>query len=44
MNLKDHINDIAVKLNRVNALLFKIGNFVYITILKTIYFATFGSH
>ena len=40
---KDHINDIAVKLNRANALLFKIGNFVNITILKTIYFAIFDS-
>ena len=44
MNWKDHINDIAVKLNRANALLFKIRNFVNITILKTIYFAIFDSH
>ena len=41
---KDHINDTAVKLNRANALLFKIRNFVNITILKTIYFAIFDSH
>ena len=27
LNWKDHINDIAVKLNRANALLFKIRNF-----------------
>ena len=44
LNWKDHINDIAVKLNRVNALLFKIRNFVNITNLKTIYFALFDSH
>ena len=44
LNWKDHINDIAVKLNRANALLFKIRNFVNITILKTIYFAIFDSH
>ena len=44
MNWKDHINYIAVKLNRANALLFKIRNFVYITILKTINFAIFCSH
>ena len=44
LNWKDHINDIAVKLNRANALLFKIRNFVNITNLKTIYFALFDSH
>ena len=44
MNWKNHINDNAVKLNRANALLFKIRNFVNITILKTIYFAIFDSH
>ena len=43
LNWKDHINDIAVKLNRANALLFKIRNFVNIIILKTIYFAIFDS-
>ena len=30
LNWKDHINDIAVKLNRANTLLFKIINFVNI--------------
>ena len=44
LNRKDHINDIAVKLNRAHALLFKIRNFVNITILKTIYFSVFDSH
>ena len=44
LNWKDHINGISVKLNRANALLFKIRNFVNITILKTIYFVIFNSH
>ena len=44
LNWIDHINDIAVKLNRANALLFKMRNFVNVTILKTIYFAIFDSH
>ena len=44
LNWKDRINDIVVKLNGPNALLFKIRNFVNITILKTIYFAIFDSH
>ena len=41
LNWKDHINDIAVKLNRANAPLFKIRNFANITISKTIYLAIF---
>ena len=45
LNWKDYINDIVVKLNRANALLIKIRNFVNMTILKTlIYFAIFDSH
>ena len=44
LNWKDHINDIAVKLNRAKILLFKIRNFVNIIILKSIYFAIFASH
>ena len=44
LNWKDHINDIAVKLNRANAFLCKIRNFVNILILKAIYFAIFNSH
>ena len=44
LNWKNYINDIAVKLNRVNALLFKIRSFVNISILKTIYFPVFDSH
>ena len=38
---KGGINDIAVKLNRANAPLFKIRNFANITISKTIYLAIF---
>ena len=44
LNWKDYIYDIAAKLNRANALLFKIISFVNITILKTIDFAIFDSH
>ena len=36
LNWKDYINDIVVKLNRANALLIKIRNFVNMTILKTL--------
>ena len=36
LNWKDHINDIAVKSNRTNALLFEIRKFVNVIILKTI--------
>ena len=41
---KDHIHDIATKLNRANALLFKIRNYVNFNTLKSIYFAIFDSH
>ena len=41
LNWKGGINDIAVKLNRANAPLFKIRNFANVTILKTIYLAIF---
>ena len=41
---KHQDSDIAIKLNRVNALLFKISNFVNVNTLKTIYYAIFESH
>ena len=41
--MKDHINEIAVKLNRANAFLFKIRNFANI-ISTTIYFGIFDTH
>ena len=44
LNWKHHVSDIAIKLNRANALLFKIRNFVNVNTLKTIYYAIFDSH
>ena len=44
LNQKDHIHNIATKLNRANALLFKIGNYVNFNTLKSIYFTIFDSH
>ena len=44
LNWKQHIHDIAIKLNRANALLFTIRNYVNKHILRTIYFAIFDSH
>ena len=44
LNWKQHIHDIAIKLNRVNALLYTIRNFVNRHILRTIYFAIFDTH
>ena len=40
---KHHVTDIAIKLNRANALLLKIRNFVNVNTLKTIYYAIYGS-
>ena len=44
LNWKDHIHDIATKLNRANALSFKIRNYVNFNTLKSIYFAIVDSH
>ena len=44
LNWKQHIHDIAIKLNRANALLYTIINFVNRHILRTIYFAIFDTH
>ena len=41
---KSHIDYLSVKLNRANALLFKIRNLVNNSILRTIYFSVFVSH
>ena len=41
---KHHVSDITTKLNRANALLFKIRNFVNINTLKTFYYTIFDSH
>ena len=39
-----HVNDLSIKLNRANALLFKIRKYVSRKILRSIYFAIFDSH
>ena len=39
-----HVNDLSVKLNRANALLFKIRKYVSCKILRSIYFAIFDSY
>ena len=44
LNWKQHIHDIAIKLNRANYLLFTIRNYVNKHILRTICFAIFDSH
>ena len=44
LNWKAHIDDIAIKLIRANALLYKARDFVNKGILKSIYFALFDSH
>ena len=40
----DHVNDIAIKLNRANAMLFKVKEFPNIKILKPIYYAIPDCH
>ena len=39
-----YVNDLSVKLNRANALLFKIRKYVSCKILRSIYFAIFDSY
>ena len=39
-----HVNDLSIKLNRANALLFKMRKHVSLKILKSIYFAIFDSY
>ena len=38
-----HVNDLSIKLNRVNALLFKLRFYVSLKILRSIYFTIFDS-
>ena len=40
----DQINDTAIKRNRTNAMLFRVREFVSITILKSIYYVFFDCH
>ena len=44
LNWQCHVNDLSVKLNRANTLLFKIRKCVSPKILRSIYFAIFESH
>ena len=44
LNWKDQTHDIATKLNRANALLYKIRNYISFNTLKAICFAIFDSH
>ena len=39
-----HVNDLSIKLNRANVLLFKMRKLVSLKILKSIYFAIFDSY
>ena len=39
-----HLNDLSIKLNRANALLFKMTKYVSLKILRSIYFAIFDSY
>ena len=39
-----HVNDLSLKLNRANTLLFKIRKYVSPKILRSIYFAIFDSY
>ena len=39
-----HVNDLSIKLNRANALLFKMRKYVSLKILRPIYFAIFDSY
>ena len=43
LNRKDHIHDIATKLNRAKAILLKITNYLNCNTFKLIYFAIFDS-
>ena len=39
-----HVNDISIKLNRANAPLFKMGKYVSLKILRSIYFSILDSY
>ena len=44
LNWEYNVNDLSIKLIRANALLFDIGKHVSVKILRSIYFAIFGSY
>ena len=39
-----HVNDLSIKLNRSNAILFKMRKYVSLNLLRSIYFAIFNSY
>ena len=41
---QNHVNDLFIKLNRANALLFKMRKYVSLKILRSIYFSIFDSY
>ena len=41
---KYHVNDLSIKLNRANALIFKMRKYVSLKILRSIYFPIFDSY
>ena len=44
LSWQNHVNDLAIKLNRANVLLFRMGKYVSIKVLRSIYFAIFDSY
>ena len=44
LNWENHVNDLSIKLNRANVLLFKMRKYVSLKILRSIYFAIFDSY
>ena len=44
LNREHHVNDLSIKLNRANALLFKMRKYVSLKLLRFIYFAIFDSY
>ena len=44
LNWEYHVNTLSIKLNRANAILFKMRKYVCLKILRSIYFAIFDSY
>ena len=44
LNWKSHVNANATKINRANAMLYKVRDFVNVDIFKSVYYALFESH
>ena len=44
LTLQYHVNDLSIKLNRANVLLFKMRKYVSLKILRSICFAAFDSY